>query len=132
MKNWEKYDKEVKEIGLDKFAMDKRTDMVCMCGTISCEDCRFHSPALEACGISAAKWLYSDYEELKPKLTKEEKAIVDAFIYTDYKIGRDKDGRLWLYAEICQLLLKKELFPFIESGTREWTLQELKELEVEE
>lgn len=132
MKNWEKYEKEIKELGLNDFAIERNTNKVYKCGGIGCGECKFYRRG-EPCGQKVARWLYEDYEELHPTLTKEEKDFVEAFVYTDYYITRDAKEELWLNGEIIQLKLRKELFPFItwESG-KAWSIAKLQELEVKE
>ena len=134
MKNWEKYESELKEIGTT-FGVSRHSGILYECEVdIACYSCIFaneHS-GKRACSIRRMEWLYSDYKEPQPKLTKEERAIIDAFDYTDYCIRRNVAGELWLYAEASQLALKKELFPFITwESNKAWSIAELKELEVE-
>lgn len=145
MKNWEKYEKEIKEVGLDAFAMLKKSGEIAECAAIGCSECRFCIPG-EKCGVVVARWLYEDYEEPNPKLTIAEMIIVQAFYENNYYIARDKDGLLWIYdfkpvqynsewdsEDDSTLRLDGKLFPFItwESG-KAWSIEELRELEVKE
>ena len=144
MKNWEKYEKEIKELGLGLggFTITKSGE-VDKCANISCFKCKF-CETNETCRATVVKWLFEDYEEPKPKLTMEERAIVKSIISTAF-IARDEDGTLCIYnskvgkdetswySEDKAMVIDAKLFPFItwDSG-KAWSIEELKELEVEE
>ena len=82
MKNWEKYEKEIKELGLGLggFTITKSGE-VDKCTNISCFKCKFCETD-ETCRATVVKWLFEDYEEPKPKLTMEERAIVSPYAGT--------------------------------------------------
>lgn len=144
MKNWEKYEEKVKEVDY-KFGVVG--DEIKGCDAINCKDCIFRSGI--QCNPGRIKWLYSDYEEPKPKLTKEERAVVKAFSSAmsaaRYHIARSEDGTLCIYnisparreydwyTYSSVPTLNPNLFPFItwESG-KAWSIGELMELEAKE
>ena len=128
MKNWERYESEIKELGLGEFAV-KLSGEASTCANTRCCECMFRG-AKGLCRTAVVNWLYKDYEELRPRLTKEEKIFVDAIVHPGYNIRRNGDG-LFLYGCIVSIQLKSEMFSFIDSG-KSWTIGELKELEVEE
>ena len=141
MKNWEKYEKEIKELGLG-FTITESGE-VDKCANINCAKCKFYE--IEgSCRMTVIRWLYEDYEEPNLKLTIAERIIVQAFYENNYYIARDKNGLLWIYdfkpvqynsewgsSDDRMLRLDGKLFPFItwESG-KSWSIEELIELEV--
>lgn len=143
MTNFEKYKGEIAKIVRNsKFiSLNKNTRVLGECGSISCYNCRF----LGNCAIEALEWLYEEYQEPAPKLTKDEAIfcnIVDGFI------ARDKDGSLALYSsepyleneywfdsdtEASGTTIKSDLFPFITyKSEKYWSIEDLLKLEVEE
>lgn len=142
MKNWEKYEMGVNLFGWD-FGVTKKGEMN-NCIKMECEDCILNEN--DICSKRRIEWLYKEYEEPKPKLTIDEKVIVQSFCENNYYIARDKDGLLWIYdfkpvqhnsewgsADDSVLSLNDKLFQFItwESG-KSWSIAELIELEVKE
>lgn len=141
MKNWEKYEEELKDVGLS-FAVTRSG--IERCADVRCHDCVLGHMGGGNCDIDRLNWLYKDYIAPKPKLTIKERAIVESIISMAY-IARDEDGTLCIYnskvgkdetswySEGKAMVIDAELFPFItwESG-RFWSIKELKELEVEE
>ena len=144
MKNWEKYEEKVKEVNYKFGVIGNEIER---CATIICKDCIFSSGL--QCNPERIKWLYEDYEEAKPKLTKKERAVVEAFSSAmsaaNYHIARGADGTLCIYdipparrehswnTYSSTLILNPNLFPFItwESG-KAWSIGELMELKVKE
>ena len=62
MKNWEKYEKEIKEIGATSLAVDK-TGKIKHCLGIECEDCIGNEDSCEdSCDKAITKWLYQEAE----------------------------------------------------------------------
>ena len=130
MKNWEKYETEIKELGLGAFALDKSGEIV-DCAVIDCDNCRFYRSEGK-CGMVSAKWAYEEYEEPKPKLTKEEFILLNSLQYPmGMTIRRSAEGDVYLSTYVISVGLKKDMFPFILPG-QEYEIMELKELEVKE
>ena len=143
MKNWEKFESEIRGLKTTSFGLLKSGPLR-LCIHINCNNCEFHSGE---CSLKRVDWLYSDYEESKPKLTERERAIVEAFnvMGTNCRIARNADGKLYIYegtsirgdyegySTWSMLLLDPNLFPFItqESG-KVWSIGELMELKVKE
>ena len=133
MKNWEKYKETLMHTGT-MFGVEDDSGEPYYCDDINCGACIFDKNNLwhdkRLCGYSRMDWLYSDYEEPKPKLTKEEKAFVDAIVRPDYDIRRNEYD-LYLSGYTMSISLKPKMFSFIDSS-RSWSIEELKQLEVEE
>lgn len=142
MKNWEKYEEKVKEVNY-KFGVIGNE--IKRCDVIICKDCIFSSSL--QCNSERVKWLYADYEEPKLKLTKEERAIVEAFssVNHNYHVARDATEILCIYATSpvrgecgwlscnSSLALDPNLFPFITwESKKTWSIEELMELKVKE
>ena len=134
MKNWEKYKETLMHTGT-MFGVEDDSGEPYYCDDINCGACIFDKDNLwhdkRLCGYSRMDWLYSDYEEPKPKLTKEERVFLDAITYPDYLIRREEEGHLFLSGYGFNILLKPEMFSFI-NYEKVWRIKELKELEVEE
>ena len=130
MKNWEKYEKKIRALRTIRFGVTAKGE-VNYCSETGCRKCIFEMRSEDnCCSERALEWLYSEYKEPKLKLTKEEKAFVDAIVCSDYHIRRNIDG-LFLYGYIVSIGIKPEMFPFIDSE-KDWSIEELKALEVEE
>ena len=139
MTNFEKYKDEILLLAKNNrgfaFHMNKITD----CKLSGCKNCIFTG----ACIANRIKWLYEEYQEPAPKLTKTEKGFCE--IIKDGYIARDKNGDLYLYNNPPYVTetdwrecghctkLCSNFFPFItwESG-KAWNINELLALEVEE
>ena len=121
------------------------------CDDINCGACIFDKNNLwhdkRLCGYSRMDWLYSEYKEPKPKLTKQERVAVEVFqdAPDKYYIARNENGALYIYFGIPirgehkwgtlnqALEFKSKLFPFITwASGRAWSIRELSDLEVEE
>ena len=151
MKNWEKYEKQIKENGLAHIAVTKNGKMK-MCNK-ECDDCIFNDNENTHCSDSFLDWLY---EEATPWLTKQERTILEAFGETAYlplnlHIARDNEG-LFLYTIkpekflsawmaphskddniFNKIALNKNLFKFITCYDEEtWSIEDLLKLEVED
>ena len=140
MKNWEKYEEEVKEMNY-KFGVVG--DEIKRCYVIICKDCIFSSGL--QCNPERIKWLYADYEE--PKLTKEENTFLRCIMFNFY-IARDENGNLscftarptrgssaWMpLSEYSAVIgIRDELFPFITwESKKAWSIEELMELKAKE
>lgn len=140
MTNFEKYKDEILPLAKNNrgfaFHMNKITD----CKLSGCKNCIFTG----ACITNRIKWLYEEYQEPTPKLTKAEKGFCE--IIKDGYIARDKNGDLYLYNNPpyvtetdwranyghCTRLCSK-FFPFITwESNRYWSIEDLFKLEVEE
>lgn len=140
MTNFEKYKDKILPLAKNNrgfaFHMNKITD----CKLSGCKNCIFTG----ACIANRIKWLYEEYQEPVPKLTKAEKGFCE--IIKDGYIARDKNGDLYLYNNPpyvtetdwradyghCTRLCSK-FFPFITwESNRNWSIEDLLKLEVEE
>lgn len=69
MKNWEKYEKEIKELGIDNFAVTE-TGEVKECNDTRCHECKFSDTddvSEYSCSKVQINWLYEEYKE-PPKI----------------------------------------------------------------
>lgn len=126
-------------------AMDIGTGVLRRCSEVGCERCKFSSRfnGNGRCEVNLVRWLFSEYQEPAPKLTKAEKGFCE--ILDDGYIARDKNGELYLYNNPPYVTetdwrecghctkLCSNFFPFItwESG-KAWRMEELLKLEVED
>ena len=130
MKNWERYETEITELGLGAFALNKSGEIV-DCAVIDCDNCRFYRSEGK-CGIVSAKWAYEEYKEPKPKLTKEEFILLNSLQYPmDLMVRRNGEGDVYLGTHFIGVGLKKDMFSFI-FPSQAYEVMELKELEVKE
>lgn len=135
MKNWEKYEEELKSVGTTSFGITHYDKKVLNCDDMHCSGCIFNKDNLwgdsRLCGYDKMRWLFKDYEEPQPKLTKKEKAFVDAISNSALQIRRNREGELYLDIGIASVSLNPDMFPFIDCG---WfrSISDLKKLEVEE
>lgn len=131
MKNWEKYEKKIRALRTIRFGVTAKGE-VNYCSETGCRKCIFEMRSEDnCCSERALEWLYSEYKEPKLKLTKEEKVFLDAITYPDYLIRREEEGHLFLSGYGFNILLKPEMFSFI-NYEKVWRIKELKELEVDE
>ena len=94
MKNWEKYEGEIKKIGLTFAVLKSSGEVVdCTFGFPSCEECLF-GESNYSCEKDRAKWSYSDYKE-PVVLTEDERKLCELF--GDGWIARDSNGVLYYY-----------------------------------
>lgn len=89
MKNWEKYEKEIKALGINSFAMTKDGRAVeCANDILSCDSCAFgRNEIIRSCYRKKIEWLYEEYKE--PKIDWS-KVPVDTPIYV-----RDDEKAEW-------------------------------------
>lgn len=128
MKNWEKYEKEIQDLRTITFGL-KEDGRIFPCHAIECRECEFKSTN---CDYERTSWLYAEYEEPKPKLTKEDFVLLNALKHpVDMTIRRYEDGELYLNIYIIHVGLKKHMFSFIPPGS-ECEVVELKKLKVQE
>lgn len=151
MRNWEKYEEELKSVGTTSFGITHYDKKVLNCDDMRCSGCIFNKDNLwgepRLCGYDKMRWLFKDYEEPQPKLTKKEKAFLDGITSAIY-IARDSYDKLflftrepykstsstvWVLSEGSCITLNSDMFSFITwDDENPWTLSELKNLEVEE
>ena len=131
-------------------AMDIRTGALKRCSEVGCERCKFNWKYSDnrccdnrCCEVNLIRWLFSEYQEPAPKLTKAEKGFCE--VVKDGYIARDKNGDLYLYNNPpyvtetdwrecghCTRLCSK-FFPFITwESNRYWSIEDLFKLEAEE
>lgn len=153
MKNWEKYEKEIKRLGLFNIAVLEDTGEIVHCRVFQnidknmCRRCKFDNTN---CNDGLTVWLYEEAEEEKrsvappPKLTPEEYIFIKN-IYDGY-MARDIDGELFIYdskperegdmwgADIIDgyIRINKELFKDVVKWEDEepWRVEDLQKLEV--
>lgn len=134
MRNWEKYEEELKSVGTTSFGITHYDKKVLNCDDMHCSGCIFNKDNLwgdsRLCGYDKMRWLFKDYEEPQPKLTKKEKAFVDAISNSALQIRRNREGELYLDIGIASVSLNPDMFPFIDCG---WfrSISDLKKLEVD-
>lgn len=136
MTNFEKYKDEILPLAKNNrgfaFHMNKITD----CKLSGCKNCIFTG----TCIANRIKWLYEEYQEPAPKLTKKERVFCE--IVRHGYIARDKDGSLCVYDsfpaqrtlnwfEDRWVNIDSDTFQFItwESG-KAWSIESLLKLEV--
>lgn len=142
MTNFEKYKEKIaKIVRNDKFiSLNKNTRVLGECGSISCYNCRF----LGNCAIEALEWLYEEYQEPAPKLTKKERAFCE--IVRHGYIARDENGSIachfpepqkniprhsWHNFYNYKIFLDENSFSFIEwKDEKPWSIEDLLKLEV--
>lgn len=96
MKNKEKFAIDIAEIACNNnsFAIDKRTEKVCSCNYVRCDNCLFYDK--NGCDTTRREWADSEYVK-KPVISKKDRAFLE-YIKDGYKyIARDLNGSLWLY-----------------------------------
>lgn len=143
MTNFEKYKDEILGISRTQaIAINKRRNAPEKCSYSVCSECLLHEGRY--CNQRAIfQWLYSEYQEPTPKLTKAEKGFCE--IIKDGYIARDKNGELYLYNNPPYVTatdwrecghctrLCSNFFPFITwESNRYWSIEDLFKLEVEE
>lgn len=95
MKNWEKYEEEIKELGLN-FAVLKHSNKVVDCAIESppsCEECLFYAGNY-SCDKEKVNWLYSEYKE-PVVLTDDERKLCE--LLEGGWIARDANGNLYYF-----------------------------------
>ena len=150
MKNWEKYENEIKRLGIFNVAVLEDTGEIVPCKLSEgvyrfCNGCKFKNTD---CGKALTKWLYKEAEEEKkpepPRLTQEEYIFITN-LYSGY-IARDFDGYLFVYDEKpekkwdtweaspvdCYFAVNKELFKDVVKWEDEepWKIADMKKLKV--
>lgn len=85
MRNWEKYEEEIKAIGIDDFAITE-DGKVNECLLMNCSECEFQR-LRRKCNEVRVIWLYKEYEEPEVDWSK---VPVDTPIYVT-----NNEDRLW-------------------------------------
>lgn len=143
MTNFEKYKDEILKISKEtKVAVDKTRNTPTKCLNISCGKCLLYSQCDEEAFV---KWLYSEYQEPAPKLTKAERgfceivktgyiardAVKKCLVYYSEEPEIDLNG-YYRYSPYDSVELPLEPFSFITWGDKEpWSIEDLLKLEVE-
>lgn len=129
-------------------AMDIGTGVLRRCSEVGCERCKFSSRfnGNGRCEVNLVRWLFSEYQEPAPKLTKAERgfceivktgyiardAIKKCLVYYSEEPEKDLNGYYW-YSPYDSVELPLEPFSFITWGDEKpWSIEELLKLEVEE
>ena len=146
MTNFEKYKDEILGISRTQaIAINKRRNAPEKCSCSVCSECLLHEGRY--CNQKAIfQWLYSEYQEPAPKLTKAERGFCE-IVKTGY-IARDAVKKCLLYyseepeidlngyyrySPYDSVELPLEPFSFITWGDEKpWSIEELLKLEVEE
>ena len=122
------------------FAMDIKTGALRRCSEVGCECCKFN---WRRCEVNIVRWLFEEYQEPSPKLTKKERVFCETIKgEISAYIARDKDRTLCIYdgypyQDISNWITNRwieidtNLFQFItwESG-KAWSIEDLLKLEV--
>ena len=102
MKNWEKYEEEIKALGIDDFAITEDGE-VNECLSMNCSECEFQR-LRRKCNEARVIWLYKEYEEPEVDWSK---VSVDTPIYVrGYKdvewgprhFAKYEDGQVYAWA----------------------------------
>lgn len=138
MTNFEKYKNEILILAKNNRGFAFRMNKITACKLSGCENCIFTG----SCIANRIKWLYEEYQEPAPKLTKKERIFCE--IVRHGYIARDKDGFLCVYDSFpvqrilnwfgdLWIKIDPDTFRFItwESG-KVWSIESLLKLEVEE
>lgn len=118
MKNFEKYEKKLKEIINDdeNIAYDKRTNEVKSCSEVLCEQCLFkhYFGDMNICASKVHQWLFQECEpESEMLLTDKERQylcnIIEPFV-ANYNITIQKRTVEHYYAYCITIILKHKMF----------------------
>lgn len=93
MTNYEKFEREIEDLGYD-FGVTK-TQEICFCQTMKCNDCIFNMSKECSCSPTKVRWLYEEVQEIFP-ITIQEKHFLEVLKGSSY-IARDYNGQLFLY-----------------------------------
>lgn len=146
MTNFEKYKDEILGISRTQaIAINKRRNAPEKCSHSVCSECLLHEG--RSCNQKAIfQWLYSEYQEPAPKLTKKERVFCE--IVRHGYIARDENGSIachfpepqkniprhsWHNFYNYKIFLDENSFSFIEwKDEKPWSIEDLLKLEVEE
>ena len=138
MKNFEKFESELKKYEYNFGVSKEGKPIPCAknnrCNNADCcQNCIFGTNPNLTCFQYKMDWLYCEYDEPQPKLTKAEDEFLRAIEDKDSEIARNGDGKLYLFIGGSAIELQNKLFPFITwEGGKVWSIEELKGLEVED
>lgn len=94
MKNWQEYENEIMEIGVETVAVDKSTQKPEMCGRNGCDNCLFDEACKTDDFMARTEWLYSEYR--KPVvLTDDERKLCE--LLGEGWIARDSEESLYYF-----------------------------------
>lgn len=93
MTNYEKFKNEIEALDYD-FGVTK-TQEICFCQTMKCNDCIFNVSKECSCAPTKVRWLYEEAQEIFP-ITIQEKHFLEILLGSSY-IARDYSGQLFLY-----------------------------------
>ena len=145
MTNFEKYKDEILEISRTQaIAINKRRNAPEKCSCSVCSECLLHEGRY--CNQKAIfQWLYSEYQEPTPKLTKAERGYCEIVqrgyiarsendVIKHYLSVPEKDRGFWLtYDNNYSMPLDRNSFSFIKwDDEKPWKVKDLLKLEVEE
>ena len=149
MKNFEYWEKEVKEIiryGEDVAIVDDKPVECCGC---DCNDCQLYNSNDGNCTFNVLNWLYEEHID-KPKINKRTKSFFDS-IETGW-VARESNGELWIYTiypikceygwepsedDYCRFT-KLDYYDFLTldfikwSDEKPWSVKDIRNLKVEE
>ena len=134
MTNFEKWKDEILKIANTNSALSLVEGKLAYCDNTICVDCEFCND--KDCGAETIKWLYSEYTEPKPKLTKRERAFCEAVcdmvdVVRRFYIGRTSVGNLYIGLDgYPKFSLDNSAFKFIKFD-ESWFVCDLLKLEVE-
>lgn len=96
MTNYEKFKNEIEALDYD-FGVTK-TQEICFCQTVECDDCVFSAELKRnSCVPAKVRWLYEEAKEIFP-ITIQEKHFLEVLKGSSY-IARDCDDRLFIYSQ---------------------------------
>lgn len=142
MTNFEKYKDEILPLAKNNQGFAFRMNKITACKLSGCENCIFTG----SCIANRIKWLYEEYQEPAPKLTKKERVFCE--IVRHGYIARDENGSIachfpepqkniprhsWHNFYNYKIFLDENSFSFIEwKDEKPWSIEDLLKLEVEE
>lgn len=102
------------------------------CYGTHCSECTFSNDENRPCSLMFIEWLYEEYKEPSPKLTKRERAFCESFAFAlDKYIERTNLGNLFVgFRDEPKLALDNTWFKFIKNDSK-WNVADLLKLEVE-
>lgn len=148
MKNKDKYAKEILEIACDggSIAVDKKSENLSPCFSISCSNCLFYIPNEGICNYKKKrKWAESEYIE-KPVISKRDRAFLEyldkkyeyiardenrCLMTYEHSVTKGEDGWNYDFGAIKSLSGLDVQFPMVKwSDSKPWLIEDLKKLEV--
>lgn len=142
MTNFEKYKDEILILAKNNWGFAFRMNKITACKLSGCKNCIFTG----SCIVNRIKWLYEEYQEPAPKLTKAERgfceivktgyiardAVKKCLLYYSEEPEKDLNGYYW-YSPYDSVELPLEPFSFITwEDEKPWKVKDLLKLEVEE